>query len=146
MQIFLPYPDFEQSVRVLDRSRLGNQIWRECLTLIEGHWPNHPVSKMWANHHHAVALYMWHGITELITRNHIPRRTIEQLDSYITSRFPHPQVPRCFDRNAILPPFIGNEAFHRSHRLALLYKNPVWYSKFFNEPIPTSKPEYVWPI
>ena len=50
MQTFLPYPDFAKSARVLDPSRLGNQFYREGLTLLRGKWPNHPASKMWADH------------------------------------------------------------------------------------------------
>jgi hypothetical protein len=42
------------------------------------------------------------------------------------------------------PSFIGNEAFHASHRAALLFKNPDWYGQFGW----TEKPElnYIWSV
>jgi len=30
----------------------------------------------------------------------------------------------------VYPPWFGNEDFHRSHRAALLAKDPEWYSRF----------------
>ena len=68
MQVFLPYPDFAKSVECLDPSRLGNQIYREALTLIKGGWKHHPASKMWANHKHALAKYWIAGLDELLKR------------------------------------------------------------------------------
>ena len=47
MQTFLPYPSFSESMKCLDPKRLGNQVYRECLTLIRGGWSNHPIAKMW---------------------------------------------------------------------------------------------------
>jgi hypothetical protein len=50
MQVFLPYNDLSASVRCLDKSRLGNQVWREAKTLINGGWKHHPVAKLWADY------------------------------------------------------------------------------------------------
>ena len=145
MQVFLPYPDFKQSVQCLDKSRLGNQIWRECKTIMNGGWANHPASKMWKYHKHALALYMWEGTTELLRRGQIGMTPAKKLSRYLIDMFPHPSNPKWFNRNAELPPFIGNAQFHKSHRLNLLFKDPEWYSKFFTERIPLTKPEYIWP-
>lgn len=145
MQVFLPYPSFQQSVACLDKSRLGNQIWRECKTLLNGGWKHHPVAKMWSDYHHALAGYMWCGISELVRRNDITTETQLALDDYLIARFPMKPGLRVFDRHWKLPPFIGNSDFHLSHRLNLLWKAPEWYSKYFDEPVPTSKPPYLWP-
>lgn len=139
MQVFLPYPDFRQSVACLDKTRLGNQIWRECKTLLNGGWSNHPAAKMWADYKPALALYGWYGLQELHYKNQIKLEPLTELKAYFE------QIMGDISK-IILPPFIGNEDFHRSHRLNLLFKNPSHYSKFFSEPVPTTKPPYIWPI
>ena len=110
MQVFLPYPSFQQSVACLDKKRLGNQIWRECKTLLNGGWPNHPGNFIYKEDQWLIT--MWQPCALWLKYK---------------------------------PPFIGNSNFHLSHRLNLLWKDPEWYSQFFDEPIPTSKPDYYWP-
>lgn len=150
MQVFLPYPSFQQSVACLDKSRLGNQIWRECKTLLNGGWKHHPVAKMWADYKPALVCYMYNGVQVLWERRWI------QYGRYV-SFVKDLQILMAIDYdyafdlvNATLkpeynPPFIGNPDFHLSHRLNLLWKDPEWYSQFFDEPVPTSKPDYLWP-
>jgi hypothetical protein len=42
------------------------------------------------------------------------------------------------------PPWLGDEAFHASHRSNLLRKNPEWYGQFgWTEP---DDLPYVWPV
>ena len=43
-----------------------------------------------------------------------------------------------------LPPWLGDFAFHRSHRSALLRKDPDWYAGVFGD-APADLP-YVWPV
>jgi hypothetical protein len=43
-----------------------------------------------------------------------------------------------------LPWFIGNEAFHRSHRSNLLRKAPEYYSELFSD-VPDDLP-YIWTL
>lgn len=138
MQVFLPYPDFRQSVTCLDKTRLGNQIWRECKTLLNGGWANHPAAKMWANYKPALALYGYRGLCELLGRGDIKQEAYKINEAYFLAIIQTGTVT--------LPSFIGNEDFHRSHRLNLLFKNPSHYSRYFSEPVPTTKPEYIWPI
>lgn len=52
MQTFLPYPDFAQSAKVLDRQRLGKQRLEvldiiNALLCIKQGWKNHPIVKAW---------------------------------------------------------------------------------------------------
>lgn len=133
----MPYPDLEQSVRCLDPDRLGNQIYREGLSLLRGGWSNHPASKLWINYKPALAQYCIYGLRELVRRNKRPPTHISLLHEF--KRYMH-------NKPIILPPFIGNIAFHISHMDNLIFKYPSYYAPLFNRPIPTSKPEYIWPI
>jgi hypothetical protein len=133
MQTFLPYPSYSDSVRVLDPSRLGNQVYREAFTLIRGGWPNHPASKMWKYHHHHLALYILAGLDELRNRGkHYPHHYEEA--------YKHLEA----NPNYGPPSWLGNPEFHASHRSKLLSKNSVWYGQFgWTEP---SDLPYVWPV
>jgi hypothetical protein len=132
MQVFVPYPDIRLSVAALDPKRLGNQIYRECLTLIRGGWPNHPASRAWTGHFHALALYSLAGLDELDSRGrHYPhhRATFEQ---YL-SQFPDTGFPKWW----------GREDVHRSHASNLLRKDPAFYGPKFPG-VPADLP-YIWP-
>lgn len=141
MQTFLPSADFAYSMHVLDPSRLGNQVYREGMTLLRGGWPNHPASKMWRGYEQALALYLLHGV--------------EELDARGRDYFDRPwcvELYEFWDGNTEpeLPPWLGNESIHSSHRGVLLYKNYEWYSKYGwaeepRAPLPDGKQNYVWP-
>jgi len=69
MQTFLAYGNFDKSAQVLDPSRLGNQAYREGLTLLRGGWPNHPAHKMWMpKYRRALAEYILACFRELTKR------------------------------------------------------------------------------
>lgn len=125
MQIFLPYPDMKKSLQALDNKRLGKQrvetyqiisaITRRPKldgTPYKG-WLNHPCTVMWKNHVSALKLYMNISITEWIERGFKNTMGLEEINEEI-----------------VLPPFIGNERFHSSHRANLLKKEPDFYSKY----------------
>jgi hypothetical protein len=135
MQVFLPYPDFKQSLLTLDKTRLGNQIYREAKTLLNGGWANHPVSKIWTPHKEALAEYCLIGLDILVNRAWLKIEKAEPLrDFFLSFAMPH----------YTLPDIVGYEPFHLSHRLNLLYKLPKHYSQYFTESVPEEKPEYVW--
>lgn len=150
MQVFLPFASFRQSVQSLDPTRLGNQIWRECKTLLNGGWSNHPVAKMWAPHRDWLALYALYGLEELEHRRAIKLEKLYALQEYFDS------IIKSTPGTTAHPPFVGHEDFHRSHRLNLLWKgqqdveagkcNVNWYTRFFPEPVPRTQPEYTWPL
>lgn len=147
MQVFMPFRDLKQSVSCLDPSRLGNQIWREAKTLLNGGWVNHPAAKMWANYKPALAVYCLHGIEELVNRNAINLGKASDLRTeFLTYTSEEVSTNGVSFIKCPWPPFMGNEEYHLSHRLNLLYKNPIWYSKYFTETPPQEKPEYVWPV
>lgn len=139
MQVFLPYPDLKQSVCCLDNRRLGNQVYRECITLLRGKWSNHPVSKMWQPYFGVLVEYALIGVDELARRGKV--------------YYGHDWYLELADMQAEsfgLPTWFGDDRLHSSHRAALLYKNFAWYSRFgWNEQpaIPDSKGRlpYYWP-
>ncbi len=133
MQTFLPLPNYLESVRCLDKSRLGNQVWREGMTLIRGGWPDHPASKMWRGYEYHLGLYLLCGIEALCERGRyypeVKKRIIFEMEKFKDTG----------------PPFwFGNEKFHASHRSNLLRKDPMWYGQFgWKE---SNNLPYVWPV
>jgi len=134
MQTFLPYPDFIQSVKVLDYRRLGKQrveTFQVLNILLERTptkgWRNHPVTRMWAGYEEALKLYQNFTILEWIDRGYNNNMKFEQIDH----------------KNILLPKWFGNKEFHRSHRSNLLRKDYEYYSQYFDEP---SDLEYYWPV
>lgn len=132
MQTFLAYPDFYDSLHCLDPSRLGNQIYRECKTIVNGGWKNHSVSKMWKNHKYALCEYALVGLYVLRTERNRPYPHWEQWFAEKQKTF----------ENTGLPAIIGREDFHDSHKSNLLRKDPEYYGQFgWNVP---DNLEYVW--
>lgn len=133
MQTFLPLASYIQSMRCLDKSRLGNQVWREGLTLIRGGWPNHPASKMWRGHEYHLGLYLLDGCTVLYERS--GKAYLEVIRKIVLEMAKFP--------NSGPPLWLGNSEFHASHRSNLLRKDPVWYGQFgWTEP---NDLPYIWP-
>ena len=141
MQTFLPYPDFAESARVLDRQRLGKQRVEnlqimKALTTGEG-WINHPATKMWRGHEDWLLVYQQAVCSEWT-----------EVRGYKDT---------CWEKTRILflegqpggilngpPTWLGNEDFHAAHRSNLLRKNPEWYGQFgWTEP---DDLKYVWPV
>jgi hypothetical protein len=133
MQTFLPYADFHETARVLDDKRLGNQAYNECKVLITGGWPNHPASKMWSGYRCALAYYALALLEELSKRGRHYEKWIN---------FYNDIADGCCNEGD-MPPWLGREDIHSSHRANLLRKNPEWYGQFgwTEEPVEG----YVWP-
>jgi len=131
MQTFLPSSNFSESMRVLDNSRLGNQVYREGMTLLRGGWPNHPASKMWRGYEAALVQYLMTGVKELFNRgkDYSSRPWAIELES--------------MQGDVVLPPWLGNKEFHDSHKSNLLRKDPIWYGQW-DWDVPDNL-EYVWP-
>jgi hypothetical protein len=145
MQTFLPYPSFERTARVLDVRRLGKQRVEALQVLRAQHVPNygwrhHPAAKMWRGHDEALVSY---GVTicrEWIRRGH--RDTVlEQLVGLAPDGEVLPQAE--LRRRGLLPPWLGNRAFHRAHQSSLVRKDPELYRAAFPN-VPDDLP-YVWP-
>lgn len=133
MQTFLPVDNYLESMRYLDKSRLGNQVWREGITLIRGGWKNHPASKMWRGHEYHLGLYLLDGCQVLAERGKEYPEIIKKIKTEMEKH-----------KNTGPPSWFGNEQFHASHRSKLLFKNKQWYGQFgWTEP---DNLEYMWPV
>ena len=149
MQTFLPYADFEQSARALDHKRLGKQRVEtiqiiRALTREKYGWAHHPAVLMWQGYEEALGRY---GLTNVEVW-----KELGFADTCAdTMRADLAAVGICEIRTArklaadgALPPWLGSEAFHRSHRSALLRKNPEHYRPLFPD-VPDDL-ECVWPV
>jgi hypothetical protein len=129
MQTFLPYADFAASAAALDRQRLGKQRV-EVLQLLKGSWPNHPASKMWREHRLALAQYGLAVCAEWQQRGYA-----DTCATKIAALIPSTDTG--------LPSWLGDPAFHLSHRSNLVRKLPEHYGPMFPG-VPANLP-YVWP-
>lgn len=151
MQTFLPYASFVQSALVLDRQRLGKQRVeaQQLIAAIEQRpshlrrlnrrrekegkkpvtffgWVNHPAAVMWRGYLPALILYRNVMIKEWLRRGY--KNT---LPTFAPSK------------EIILPPWVGDDRLHSSHRANLLRKFPEHYGRLgWNED--PSDP-YFWP-
>lgn len=116
MQTFLPYADFRASAQALDDRRLGKQrvealqILR-ALTREKCGWQNHPATRMWRGYQEALAAYGMEMCDEWIRRGH-PDTVKAQLMPFAGDRQPTQQE---LAQAGKLPPWLGDEALHRSH-------------------------------
>ena len=148
MQTFLPYADFEASARVLDTRRLGKQRV-ECLQVLRGltiptyGWRHHPAVTMWRGFEEALGRYaltccaVWveQGFADTVAGTLATELSATGLGVVRTQA-------ELADAGA-LPPWLGDEAFHLSHRSSLVRKDPEHYGRVFGD-VPDDLP-YVWP-
>jgi hypothetical protein len=137
VQTFLPYPDFQESARVLDDKRLGKQRVEglQILNIItkpdadyRGGWRNHPAVKMWRGYDAALKAYTNAMIAEWV------RRGFQNTMQYY-------ELPG----GAItFPWWLGDACLHESHQSNLLRKNPAHYRQF-GWTVPPDLP-YFWPV
>ena len=148
MQTFLPYPDFTQTARVLDMRRLNKQQTEtmqiiNALTRPDYGWKHHPAVKMWRGYVPALAEYGHVLNKEWVRRGYKHHATVKAFLPLI--------VYGSADVNGFLrddcyeiPPWLGDEAFHASHRSNLLRKDLEFYSQWgWSDPIDLP---YVWPV
>lgn len=150
MQTFLPHPEFERSARVLDPRRLGKQRV-EALQLLNaltvpGHgYRNHPAAKMWTGHEEALVRY---ALTVCAVWGELGFRdtVATTVTGHLRDRLGIAKVrtERALARAGDLPPWIGDEQFHRAHRSNLLRKDPEHYRQHFPD-VPDDL-EYIWPV
>jgi len=134
VQTFLPYPDFVQTAKVLDNSRLGKQRVEtyQILQTIAGYsrgWRGHPAVQMWVGHAPCLA---WYGV--VICDEWIRRGYQDNLRLRIASHLGPDRTP---------PWWLGDERMHSGHRARLLMKKPEWYSQFGWLEKPSE--DYWWP-
>ncbi|HET6561899.1 MAG TPA: MSMEG_6728 family protein [Marmoricola sp.] len=149
MQTFLPYADFERSARSLDAKRLGKQRVEtiqvvRALTVPGYGWANHPAVLMWKGFEEALGRYgftcceVW---TELGFGDTCAATIATDLR---TVGVPSVRTQAELTTADALPPWLGDEAVHRSHQSSLLRKDPAYYRPLFPD-VPDDLP-YVWPV
>ena len=150
MQTFLPYPDFVRSARVLDGRRLGKQRV-EALQIIRAlrqpahGWRNHPAVRMWRGFEEALTAYALAICAEWCARGYADT-CADKIVQELTAMTRRKRVRSQAELRALgkLPPWLGRRALHRSHRSALVRKEPAWYRPRLGE-VPNDLP-YVWPV
>lgn len=148
MQTFLPYPSFARSAAVLDRQRLGKQrvevvqILRALTGATKG-WRNHPATKMWRGYEAALASYGLIVCKEWARRGYVDNQGRVIMDIATSMGWDIGYDYATGIANFKMPPWMGNTAFHRSHRSNLLRKNYEFYHQAF--PDDPDDLEYVWP-
>ncbi|MFC0098247.1 MSMEG_6728 family protein [Micromonospora marina] len=149
MQTFLPYPDFLASARTLDQKRLGKQRV-EAIQVLRGltwpgyGWRNHPAVKMWAGYEEALTRY---GL-DMCAVWCEPGRADTCAGTLATDLATACGISVIRSQEELaaageLPPWLGRDDLHRSHRSSLLRKDPVHYARLFTDVSPDL--EYVWP-
>lgn len=139
MQTFLPYSDFHETARVLDRQRLGKQRIEvfQILRALNGEsrgWTNHPATNMWRGFEKTLVVY---GVTVCGEwKNRGYKDTMQPRIGEYFYKFPDAFNGR--------PGWLGDGEFHLSHQSNLIRKFPEHYGPIFNG-VPDDLP-YIWPV
>ena len=125
MQTFLPYADFERSARALDTKRLGKQRV-EAIQVVRAvtwsgyGWAHHPAALMWKGYEEALGRYgltccaVW---TELGFGDTCAATISTDLRAAGVGTI---RTQAELAAAEALPPWLGDETLHRSHRSALV--------------------------
>ncbi|MBX9366214.1 MSMEG_6728 family protein [Streptomyces sp. WAC04114] len=149
MQTFLPYPDFRTTALALDRRRLGKQRV-ETLQVLRGlvvpgyGWRRHPAVKMWLGYEEALVRYGLEICRVWREQGHQDTCAATLVADLAATR-PHAPIrdQHLLAAEGELPPWLGDDPFHESHRSALVRKDPETYAALFPD-VPDDLP-YVWP-
>ena len=144
MQTFVPEISFANSVRVLDRQRLGKQrvetlqIMKALAGLSKG-WVNHPATRMWRGYESALLDYQMYTVREWKARGY-KDTCWEKTCAVYSEHFG--SIP---DLSTVrIPHWVGDNRVHDSHKSALVFKDPVWYSVIY--PFVKGEYNYYWPV
>ena len=149
MQTFLPYADFDAAARALDDRRLGKQrvevlqVLRALTRPVYG-WKHHPAVLMWAGHEEALVAYGVAVCREWCRRGHVDTCRTKIVEAGATGGVTRNRTQAELATAGALPPWLGDEALHRSHRSALVRKDPGYYRPRFDGV--SDDLDYVWPV
>lgn len=148
MQTFLPFADYLQSAKLLDKRRCWKQVVEasQIINVLSGDkkgWRNHPAVQMWRDYENSLDVYYNTFYDYCVSHHKIKAVKLQ---------------PRPLHLYAPYPEFIGSRAFHQSHinnlaRKAIaelnigrpeLYDNMVAAGLNPNEQDVNG--EYVWPV
>lgn len=145
----LPYADFERSARTLDRKRLGKQRVEtiqvvRALTRSGYGWANHPAVLMWCGFEEALGRYGFTCCQAWVELGFDDTCALTIATDLRAAGFDHVRTQPELAAAKVLPPWLGNEAVHRSHQSALVRKEQEHYRRLFPD-VPDDLP-YVWPV
>lgn len=152
MQTFLPYADFSASAAVLDQSRLGKQRVEalqvlRALVIPDYGWRSHPAVRMWMGHVPALVQYglamadEWTGRGNTDATRHKILEFAPLVEGHGT--LAHPTTANDDGAAVVLPPWLGDPAFHRAHQSNLIRKDAAFYAPRFKD-VADDLP-YLWP-
>jgi hypothetical protein len=149
VQTFLPYSDFAASAAVLDDRRLGKQRVEalqvlRALTRTTYGWKHHPAVRMWEGHPDGVAAYGLAVCAEWTRRGRPDTCAVTISTDLAAAGRPAPRTQADLARQCELPAWLGDVRVHRSHRSALVRKNPEFYGPLFPDADPDE--DYFWPV
>jgi len=149
VQTFLPYPDFAASAAALDDRRLGKQRVEalqvlRALTYPAYGWKHHPAVRMWEGYPDAVAAYGLAVCAEWTGRGRPDTCAATISADLAAAGRPAPRTQAELAVGCELPAWLGDERVHRSHRSALVRKDPEFYGPLFPDADPDEG--YVWPV
>ncbi|WP_027505597.1 MSMEG_6728 family protein [Rhodococcus sp. UNC23MFCrub1.1] len=141
MQTFLPDPGFARSAQLLDDKRLGKQrvetfqILRALVWPSYG-WKNHPAVVMWRGFTPALVAYGIATCREWAARGRAEALEARLLDYSDGRAWTYDELRD----DGRLPPWLGDDSVHASHRRALAAKAPQAYPADW-----AGETGYVWP-
>lgn len=157
MQTFVPFPEIQKSAAVLDDKRLGKQRVEAmqilnalaCTNEKSRGWKNHPATVMWKGYRSGLVFYTYCMVWQWKFWGFQ-----DSVESFLDGAYHEDLIQaKQFRRRGIswqklvedkiLPPWFGGP-IHSTHRSALLAKDPIHYSQFGWEEIPTI--QYFWPV
>lgn len=149
VQTFLPYADFEASARSLDQQRLGKQRVEtiqivRALTVPGYGWANHPATLMWRGFEEALGRYGFVCCEVWVEGGFGDTCAATIAADLRTAGVTAVREQTALAAAGALPPWLGDPDLHRSHRSALVRKDPDLYRSRFPD-IPDDLP-YVWPV
>jgi hypothetical protein len=152
MNTFLPYADFMESAKVLDKKRCWKQVVeaKQIIDVLElkqrvqiasdGHasigktipWSNHPAVKMWEGYILPLKRYYNIFLNYCVSHHRINTKL-----SYMTNYL---------DLDNWEPWWLGNEDFHRAMRSRLIEKDREFYLPLFPKDEGFNGGKYFWPV
>ena len=110
-------------------------------------WYNHPAARMWKGFEKQLAIYGLYICNEWIARG-FNDTCFQKIQEILRVFDPHYQFQLNnyinYGSTEKIQPWMGNNAFHASHRSNLLRKDPVWYGQFGWSESPDLP--YYWPV
>jgi Pyrimidine dimer DNA glycosylase len=114
------------------------------LTVTGYGWRHHPAAKMWTGYEEALVRYGLEICAVWCSMGNADTCAATLLtDLMQTTGQAAPRTQSELASAAELPPWLGDPAFHASHRSALLRKDPAYYRPIFSD-VPDDLP-YIWP-